>query len=1162
MAQKFFNLSAVDVRIDSVLPRFSHSFPLPANYVDSVYTVEIAYPEYIPMSSADLLKYSALTSLPVPNQTVVNSRIVVERKKGYIEVDFNPFVVRNGKPSILVSFMLGIKAKAVKKSVRKAMARANAAISERYTSQSVLATGRWAKIRVPASGVYQINEQLIKKAGFTDMSKVKVYGYGGNLQNEKLKGEELAELDDLKPVKMYKKGNILLFYAKGPVSWQSPSTNIRTRNPYSDYGYYFLTQDDTSQELADSTSFVSSFYPANEDYHSLYEKDGFAWYEGGRNLYDNVAVNVGAVKNFSISNPTNSSEGVIYVAASAGAASSIDFSFNGEALPSGRISLGTYDKGNSTSVTATRNLNAGDNTLQLSVVSGGPVRLDYISLTMPDPKTAPRLSTASFPVPEYVYNITNQNLHADRNIDMVIVIPASGKLKSQAERLKEFHEQNDGLRVKVVPADELYNEFSSGTPDANAYRRYMKMLYDRAESEADMPRYLLLFGDCVWDNRMLTSQCRTKKVDDYLLCFESENSFSAVSCYVDDGFFGLLDDGEGDNPVTSDKLDLAIGRFPVTEAVDAKTLVDKTISYARNEHAGDWQNTIVVMGDDGNANQHMKDADDLASMIESQHPGYLVKRVMWDLYKRESSATGNTYPDVTKLLKQYQASGALIMNYSGHGSATQISHEKALSIKDFEAFSNANMPLWVTASCDIMPFDGTEATIGETAILNKKGGAVAFYGTTRTVYTNYNRAMNRAFIGGMLADNGGKRVSLGEAQRLAKNSLITTGEDLSVNKLQYSLLGDPALVLAMPVMKVVVDSIDGKAVGIKKTMMKAGSIVRISGHVDDGGGSVDFNGSVSITVRDISEKLTCRLNNTSSDGADNPFVFTDRPKTIYNGSGKVENGKFSLSFAIPMDISYSELTGMMNIHAVDDATGLSAHGYFDDFSLNGTESMANDSIGPSIYCYLNSPSFVDGGVVNTTPYFVAKVTDDNGINASGSGIGHDLELIIDGDPLKTYVLNNNFTFDYGSYTSGSTFFNIPELASGNHTLKFRAWDILSNPSTATLTFRVEKGLAPKIFDISCTDNPATSSTTFIVSHDRTGANVDVEISVFDTSGRILWNHVESGISTSTAYTVNWDLTVDGGRRLQTGVYLYRVRLSAGGSSRSSKAKKLIVIGNN
>ncbi len=62
---------------------------------------------------------------------------------------------------------------------------------------------------------------------------------------------------------------------------------------------------------------------------------------------------------------------------------------------------------------------------------------------------------------------------------MVIIIPASQKLLKQAQRLKEFHEQHDGLRVTIVPADELYNEFSSGTPDANAYRRYLRMLSDQ-----------------------------------------------------------------------------------------------------------------------------------------------------------------------------------------------------------------------------------------------------------------------------------------------------------------------------------------------------------------------------------------------------------------------------------------------------------------------------------------------------------------------------------------------------------------------------------------------------------------------------------------------------------------------------------------------------------
>ena len=202
-------------------------------------------------------------------------------------------------------------------------------------------------------------------------------------------------------------------------------------------------------------------------------------------------------------------------------------------------------------------------TVTITTTSGGPVRLDYISARFDAPRSRPRLASTQFPSPEYVYNITNQDHHADPQADMVIIVPTSAKLTAQAERLKQHHEQKDGLRVTIVPADELYNEFSSGTPDANAYRRYLKMLYDRAETEADMPRYLLLFGDCVWDNRLLTPECASLSADDLLLCHESENSFNKVDCYVDDGFFCCLDDGEGGNPTKTDKLDVAVGRFPV-----------------------------------------------------------------------------------------------------------------------------------------------------------------------------------------------------------------------------------------------------------------------------------------------------------------------------------------------------------------------------------------------------------------------------------------------------------------------------------------------------------------------------------------------------------------------------------------------------------------------
>ena len=170
-----------------------------------------------------------------------------------------------------------------------------------------------------------------------------------------------------------------------------------------------------------------------------------------------------------------------------------------------------------------------------------------------------------------------------------------------------------------------------------------------------------------------------------------------------------------------------------------------------------------------------------------------------------------------------------------------------------------------------------------------------------------------------------------------------------------------------------------------------------------------------------------------------------------------------------------------------------------------------------------------------------------------------MELIIDGELARTYVLNDYFQFDFGDYRSGSLNYSIPTLAPGSHRLCFRAWDVLNNSSTVELPFTVVKGLEPQVFSVDCTPNPARTSTTFLVSHDRVGSEVDIQIDVFDTSGRQLWRHTETGVAAGQSYTVTWDLTTTGGHRLQTGVYLYRIQLSSDGSTQASKAKKLIIV---
>ena len=1183
-AQRFFNLASSQVEVDSVLPEFTYAIPLYDNYDDSLYTVSILYPEFIDMTRTDIANYERLSNEPLPEMPVVKQQIAVSRKKAMLETYFCPLVKRDGKYQILVSFMLKVEAKA-KASATKgnetlakvygAMANINDALttdnnslaknssaSERYAANSILATGKWAKIRVSSSGVYQITESLIRKAGFSSLSKIKVYGYGGNLQAERLDGNTLKELDDLKEVATYDRGKSRLFYARGPVSWSSPTATRRTRNPYSDYGYYFITETTNSEEeplKADSAAFISAFYPSNNDYHSIYEVDGYAWYHGGRNLYDSKAIRNGSSQKVVLSKPANATSAQLSVNVSAGSWSSVEVLHNGASLGTITISVpAKYYSGNEAMKTYTISSQQAKDTITIRNNGSSPVRLDFVSAAWDKPSPAPSLD-GSFPDAEYVYNITNQNHHADSAADMVIIIPTSQKLLKQANRLADFHRQHDGMRVNVVPADELFNEFSSGTPDANAYRRYMKMLYDRAETEADMPSHLLLFGDCVWDNRMLTQDCRNMSPDDYLLVFESENSFSETTCYADDGFYCLLDDGEGANLLTSDRPDIAVGRFPVTTEAEAKIMVDKTIGYVENKNAGSWQNTIVFMGDDGDANIHMHDVNEVADATISAHPEYLVRKIMWDAYPQETSASGHGYPAVTNLIKRLQSSGALIFDYGGHGRPDQVSHENVLRLTDFKAFSNKNLPLWVTATCDIMPYDGVEPTIGEAAVLNENGGAMAFFGTARTVFVPENKAINRAFMKYVLTyDSNGKPITIGEAQRLTKSYLITSSEDRSANKLQYQLLGDPAVALHLPTQKVVVDSINGISVNDtqKKATLQAGSIATISGHIE---GNNDFTGLVSATVRDSRELITCNMN--ASAAADSAFTFYDYTKYLFNGSDSIKNGKFNLSFAVPRDINYSDKAGIMNFHAVSSDKQMLAHGYCTNFIVGGTATVDNDSIGPSIFCYLNSPSFVNGGNVNSTPYFVAQITDANGINSTGNGIGHDLQLIIDGDMAKTYTLNDNFVYDFGTYTSGTTYYQIPELSAGKHTLKFRAWDILNNSSTVSLDFNVVRGLTPKLFNVGVTKNPASTSTTFIINHDRVGTTMDVDIDVFDASGRLLWTRHESGVSTDGAYTSTWNLCTDSGQQLQTGVYLYRVRVACEGSSQASKANKLVVISN-
>ena len=1099
--------------------------------------------------------------------------------------------------------------------------------SSRYASESVLNSGKWVKIQVAEDGIYKLTAADLKKMGFSNLDKVAVYGYGGWPLDEDF---STTYIDDVPEVAVWRSADYLLFYGKGPRKWEYSSSDksfIHTNNPYSNYGYYFVTEKETAgrtMEKAASAAGATLQVTTFDDY-VLHEEELVSVNSSGRELYGESFTST-LSRDFTISVPgITNDEGKATLSFISRGNGTITMNVDGNALISGSVSVPSdeyevarelyrerawmADKGETVKVnigysttghknvhlnyfrlqmkrqlkvydnyTFFRSLSARGNASRF-VIQGADASTLVFDVT--DGVNPQQMETSlngtelSFSIPasaslrEFVVvkpsqikaavtvgEVANQNLHALPQQDMIII--AQPNFTTQAERLAEAHRTKDNLTVRVVTPESIYNEFSSGTPDATAYRRFMKMFYDRKTSEADAPKYLLLFGDGSFDNRKLTSAWKSVDMSNMLLTYQTENSLSSQS-YVIDDYFGFLDDADNKKSLQNKKLCLGIGRFPIRTVEQATQMVDKVISYMENKNTGSWKNNLCFMADDGSntdgfMTEHMEFADQLAGYVESEHPEFLVNKLYYDAYKKDMTA--GTYPDVRSGLQKLLKDGLLLFNYTGHGGTTALSDEKVLTQTDINQFTYTHLPVWVTATCDFTRFDDLNTSAGEDVFLNKSSGGIALFTTVRVAYSRPNFPINDNVIRNLFERNNGRRRTLGEVMQATKNTLS------SVYKLGFCLIGDPAVKMAYPEFGMKGTTVNEQSVDGNSISFKALEKITVEGEVLDASGQLvtDFTGIVNPTVKDSKVTVTCLKNSNKDDSP--AFTFTDYPNTIFIGNDSVRNGKFSFTFTVPKDISYSNLQGKMNLYAVDTESGNEAQGNFDNFIVGGTSDTAEtDTIGPEIRAlYLNDTTFVDGGQVNTTPYFVAELWDKSGVNITGSSVGHDMMLVIDESTVLSYNLNSYYELLLGEDGTGIVKFPIPALEPGKHTAEFWVWDILNNSTVRTFTFEVVEGLKPFLFDVIATPGIAREQVTFHLMHNRPESRMRVGIMVYDLAGRQLWKHEESGTSgLFENYTVSWDLT-SGGARMRPGVYIYRAAISTDNSKDATKARKFIILG--
>jgi hypothetical protein len=389
-------------------------------------------------------------------------------------------------------------------------------------------------------------------------------------------------------------------------------------------------------------------------------------------------------------------------------------------------------------------------------------------------------------------------------------------------------------------------------------------------------------------------------------------------------------------------------------------------------------------------------------------------------------------------------------------------------------------------------------------------------------------------------------ISIGEAIRRSKN---TTDGGLNNNKLKFIYFGDPAVRLHQPNQhRILATEINGNPINGNDTL-RALSRNTVRGIVANDAGEKQsrFNGTVQIMVFDKEETITTLMNDGSV-----PFQFQDRPNTLFRGTAQVENGEFDFSFIVPRAIRYNYGAGRMVFNAWSSENNFEeSQGYCENFIVGGSSDDINIAVmGPTVRMYLNHPAFVSGGRVNEAPVFMAHVFDEYGINISSPAPGQDIMLMIGN---RSFVLNNYYEAQQGTYKEGMVNFQLPELPEGNHSLMFRVWNLHGISTVEHLDFEVVRNLNPEIFSVTAFPNPATTEVNIAVTHDRADEIITMTAEVFDLSGRRIWSRTQEN-----SPIINWNLERDTGGRIPSGMYIYRVSIMDGRKISSSQAGRIII----